>query len=313
MALIKFEGKPIEKFIEVVSQGIGRLYNPTAIRKEARAEAYKIGVIENAKAKANVESQLIGLELSETIQQRLIYQETRKQNNIESVIEIAAEQIEQQDEVSNEKVDNDWTTRFFRIVEDISASDMQKLWGRILSGEVKQPGSFSLRTLEILKNLSREEAEIFTKFSELKIETNNRDFIPYRSISDLEKFNIQFSEILLLTELGLISSGNSLALVSKGNEKEIRVTYSNGETGILVTKSPNQSTHTVRILSFTKTGSELSGLITFEKNQKYIDYVCSHLSSPHTKIKVGQIGIVNEEKCLIDAYDYDQTQISLDL
>ena len=37
--LIKLEGKPFEKLIEVISKGIGTLYKPRAIRKEADSKA----------------------------------------------------------------------------------------------------------------------------------------------------------------------------------------------------------------------------------------------------------------------------------
>ena len=40
---------------------------------------------------------------------------------------------------------------------------MRTLWGRILKGELKQPGTYSRRTLEILYSLSMQEAELFAK------------------------------------------------------------------------------------------------------------------------------------------------------
>jgi hypothetical protein len=58
-------------------------------------------------------------------------------------------------------VDPDWVARFFGSAQDVSNEDMQKLWARILAGEVVKPGTFSLRTLEVLKNLSQREAERF--------------------------------------------------------------------------------------------------------------------------------------------------------
>jgi Protein of unknown function (DUF2806) len=38
---------------------------------------------------------------------------------------------------------------------------MQMIWGRILAGEVAEPGSTSGRTLEFLKTMSKQEAEVF--------------------------------------------------------------------------------------------------------------------------------------------------------
>ena len=51
---VNIDGKPLEKLIEVVSNGIGTLYRPRKIRKEADAQAYAIKVLENAKAIARL-------------------------------------------------------------------------------------------------------------------------------------------------------------------------------------------------------------------------------------------------------------------
>jgi hypothetical protein len=62
MSIIKISGKPLEKLIEVISKGVGTLYKPTEIRKTAEAEAYKIEVIETAKARAKVITDNIEIE-----------------------------------------------------------------------------------------------------------------------------------------------------------------------------------------------------------------------------------------------------------
>ncbi|PWB22362.1 DUF2806 domain-containing protein [Flavobacterium sp. HTF] len=289
-----FEGKPIEKLIEVISQGIGTLYRPRAIRKEADAEAYKIQVLEKAKTIANAENKLIEFEMLGTIEQKILFQEIRKQNNIEHILEVAVEQINQEPEISSKSVDPDWTTRFFNIAEDISNDDMQKLWGRILSGEVKQPGSFSLRTLNLLKDLNKQEAEIFTKFAQLNVKHATGNFIPFIDINYFqEQLNIPYSEILLMSELGLLTSGNSLGLNFPALKEPMRLLYEIGETGIYVTTNAHNKPHSLPILAFTKIALELLTLIAIEINLEYATYVCKALSTPNTKIIVGTI--INEE------------------
>jgi hypothetical protein len=53
--LINIDGKPIQKLIEVMSNAIGTLYKPNAIRKEADAEAYRIKTIGRAQALTSAE------------------------------------------------------------------------------------------------------------------------------------------------------------------------------------------------------------------------------------------------------------------
>ncbi|URC12124.1 DUF2806 domain-containing protein [Flavobacterium sp. B183] len=306
MELIKFEGKPIEKLVEVISQGIGTLYKPRAIRKEAEAEAYKIEIIERAKSKAQAESKLFELETLNVIEQKLLFQEKRKQENIDNIIEVAITQINQESDVSSEKVDTDWATRFFNIAEDISSEEMQKLWGRVLSGEVKNPGAFSLRTLDVLKNLTKQEAEVFTKFVPLRIKSQSSDFIPYEDKAYLEKaLNISYTDILLMMELGLINHTPDLAIITNGIRKSYTTLFENGNMAIFIETTANKNKSSVKILNFTKIGCELSSLVPFESNVKYLLFVAKLFSTPYTKIKVGKLEDQDGQKVLTNFVDID--------
>ena len=41
--------------------------------------------------------------------------------------------------------------RFFDAVGNVSNEELQKLWGKVLAGEMQQPGSCSLRTMEVIR------------------------------------------------------------------------------------------------------------------------------------------------------------------
>ena len=132
---ISLDGKPLEKLIDVVSKGIGTLYRPRQIRKEADARAYEIKVIEEAKSLAASEAKLIESVTDERIAQRLVAKEIRRQENIDSVVEMAAKNLKGKT-VSDKMVDEDWATRFFDIVQDVSKDEMKVLWAKILSKEI---------------------------------------------------------------------------------------------------------------------------------------------------------------------------------
>ncbi len=304
-SLINFDGKPVEKLIEVVSQAIGTLYRPISIRKEAKAKAFEIEVLEKAKSKALAESKFMDADTLHIIEQKFLHQQLKKQSNIDQIIDVAIDQVSQEEEISKEPIDSDWSTRFFNIAEDISNEEMQQLWGRILAGEVKTPGSFSLRSLDLLKNLTKEEAEIFTKFAELKVNSPQIDFIPYNDKLFLEKeFSIKYKDILLMSELGLLIHQTDLGIISQGTGKSYNELFKNGEMGIFVETSANNSRSNLKILSFTKIGSELSTLITFPPNAKYLNYICKALSTPFTEIKVGKFEIKDGNQILTNAVDF---------
>lgn len=310
MTLISFEGKPIEKLIEVISQGIGTLYRPRAIRKEADSEAYKIGVIEKAKSNAIAEGKIIDLELYENIQQRIVYQETRKQINIDNIAQIAGNQLNQEQVVSDEKIENDWTTRFFNIAEDISDEEMQNLWGRILAGEIKKPKSFSIRTLELLKNLSKEEAEVFTKLSNLKIFAGNTSMVFNQDDGKFleDEFGIKFTDRLLLNELGLISSENNLEFSFNPTDTDKKINFIEfGNKGIFIERPENTPKQAISVLVFTKVGSELSKLIDPEPNINYIRNICSSFVFPNVKIEYGDlVKLPNGQALLLNKTEFNE-------
>jgi hypothetical protein len=46
---------------------------------------------------------------------------------------------------------------------------MQELWGRILSGEVTKPGSYSLKTLEFMRNITKSDADLIVEMAKLAV------------------------------------------------------------------------------------------------------------------------------------------------
>jgi uncharacterized repeat protein (TIGR03899 family) len=286
--LIKIDGKPLQKLVEVISQGIGTIYKPRAIRKEAEANAYKIEIIERAKAKAIAEGKVIEVDTYERIQERFIHKETKRQENIDNVSQIAAEQLSQEESVSTEPVEDDWSTRFFNIVEDVSDEEMQSLWGRILAGEVKQPHSYSLRTLELIKNLTKEEANVFMKVANLAITSiSSKDkFIFKGNNHELStEFDIDYSDISQLVEIGLIQAGDFVNYQLLESPNATQTPFTSGKFIILVNKKENIPTIQFPINLFTKTGNELLKLVTPNPPFTYLTKFAKAIKRENVEVK----------------------------
>ena len=54
--LINVDGKPLEKLLDVISKGVGVLYKPKEIRRNADAKAYEVKVIAKAETNAKIDS-----------------------------------------------------------------------------------------------------------------------------------------------------------------------------------------------------------------------------------------------------------------
>lgn len=54
--------------------------------------------------------------------------------------------------------------RFFHAAEEVSSEEVQDRWAKLLAGEIFRPGFFSLRTLDVLRNMSSEEAQLLQDY-----------------------------------------------------------------------------------------------------------------------------------------------------
>lgn len=290
---VNIDGKPLEKLIEVVSNGIGTLYRPRKIRKEADAQAYAIKVLENAKAMAGSESMLIEAETVERIGQRLVAQEIRRQNNIDSVVEKAAEDLKGK-QVSDDPVDEDWSTRFFGIVQDVSQEEMKILWSKILSKEIERPSTFSMRTLETLRNLSAKEAELFEKIAPLVL--CQRNYFIFNDDDVLEKLGVKYMDLAQLTECGILLPGT---FVRKSYEsdpnKDILSAILYGEKVVILSLPQGTKGVDIPVVLLSKAGEELLSLLEPKENMEYIKELAQYVKKMNSAIKMQYAEIVSIE------------------
>ena len=136
------------------------------------------------------------------------FQSEKRMANMQSIVGQAIEQMPEQ--VPDTPVDHDWTARFFGNAEDVSDEEMQKLWAKLLAGEVERPGSISLRTLDILRNMTQKEAELFAR-------AVNYIFMEFDSAAWMFRVDtgvkalpdISVDELQSLIEAGLVMPRNS--------------------------------------------------------------------------------------------------------
>lgn len=117
----------------------------------------------------------------------------------------AARQISEVSEelVSDEPLSQDFFNHWRREAEMIDDEALRQWWARILVEETKTPRSISPRTLDVVKNLSQEEAEIFRTMIRGAI----REGIPVDE-NGHPQF-VKYSKRLLMHEAGLLVPDNT--------------------------------------------------------------------------------------------------------
>lgn len=268
-ALINIGGKSIEKLIDVVSKGIGVIYKPRAIRKEAEAKAYETEILAKAEAKKIQIEGDAKIELYSRAKERLAYQEITRQTNIEEIAEKSIKYLEK--EVSENPVDEDWRNRFFNKAQDISSEEMQEIWAQILANEVSQPGKISLRTLEVVANVSKTEAEKFEIACSL---SSNRSLIWKLAggNNSLDEFNLTYSDLMILRDAWLIHDWDNLLQIFKIIPQFGLSICNIGDDFYQIKNIKNPEITEFRFgqIAFTTAGKELCRLINTPLNQEYI-------------------------------------------
>lgn len=297
--------EPITKLIDVISNGIGTLYKPRSIRNEAAAKAYATKIIGNAEASVEAEKlRAIGLaqaankisladaniDILERAKARLVYRELQRQTNLEAIAEAAIKQLPNQ--VSSEPVDEDWRTRFFDIAENISNSKMQELWGKVLAGEVAKPGNYGLRTLDVLRNLSQHEAQLFQKIRGLVF--SDEHIIKIDGLNSLENYNIKYADLLELRAAGLVHESDSLNITLSVDPSDNQFFINNNGLWILFT-CPVAPKVSFAAFKLTGAGMELISLIEPDANMSYLNDLALSLKQKGFRLRyIKQQEIPNE-------------------
>lgn len=141
-------------------------------------------------------SQLAVAVTSAMVEDRL----TADVNVAKAAIHAAADLAGHQGELPNEEVDDDWLRAWRKGAEGISSDELQSLWGKLLSGKIKSPKQYSLRTLRFLETLSTDEAK---EIAEILSFAFDGSFIYKSRVLDALGWN--FGRLLKLEELGLLS------------------------------------------------------------------------------------------------------------
>lgn len=318
---------PIDKLIDIVSNSVGKISKPFFDRKDVDTKAYEIEKLAEARAKEMkiiatavkenfqitggieykdekiaisspkellIETQQTNLltpSLENRTRERVSFQEAKKQLNIENVTAFAAEELRNEEAVTDEPLDEDWTTRFFKIAEEVSNEEMQALWGKILAGEIKQPKTYSLRTLELIRNLSKKEADIFMKVANFAINSNGKNYLFKGNDDNVmnEKYNISYTDIALLTEVGIIQTGDYVNHQLLQQTTERQKIFVAGNIILLANIKANTPTIKMPVNVFSNSGNELLKLINTTPPIDYLTYFANSIKNENVDIKYAYI------------------------
>ena len=164
-SLVNLEGltKPVSDLgialINKIGDATGILYEPTRIKRRAKAEAKA--------AKIQAEAKIEITDLQQRTLRRWIEEEVQRQESIEDIIAKSLDKLNE--DADPHDIEDDWIIKFFDKSRLITDDQMQNLWASILAGEANCAGSYSPKTLTTLAGMNQEVVTLFNAFCSLCI------------------------------------------------------------------------------------------------------------------------------------------------
>ena len=174
---------------------------------------------------------------------------------------------------------------------------MQKIWSSILVGEIKSPHTYTLRTLNTLKNITTFEANLYEKIVPFVFYEHEKPFL-YNDTKILEDYGIPFSELLILEDCGLISLNGFVSI--NFNEQQ-NIIYTNKNLLCIHGKAK------IGIYTITESGKQILNLIknTISSNDIYFLEICKKIKEDNSDAKISAYNIKKIEK---NSIEYDETK-----
>ncbi|MFD2641912.1 DUF2806 domain-containing protein [Pseudomonas japonica] len=323
MALIPGE-KLVERLWETIAEkGIGALLKPGQIKREGLAQlqierakslieaqtsrdvdsikngqrnasdfSLDVGfrAIGDAYKAARIEPVITDSELEAAIERQSIKESMRREINATKAILIADEQLRADEAVPpTEKVEEDWLHRWKNCASEVSADELQGLWGKILAGEVKKPGTYTLRCLEFIRNISQTEAKLIEKMCAFAI---SNGYI-WRPDSGLRKYGLEFDELLDLQELGIVTGIEGMmhftVAIPQGAKDRWQSVIVNHEKCLIAYIPTEKTSYQIPVYPITNLGRQLLGLSKFSSTALYINDFGSWLKSQGMDVIIGDV------------------------
>lgn len=289
--------KPLTKLVETLANGVGILYGPIHKKRMAKATAEEIQIIadvcqKNLQIPIDYEKDGVVISTNQQIADLAkramlcnLAQEMNKQQNIEEILRVTKDVLEHETSVSNEPVSQTWLSNFLEAAGHVEEEDLQKIWGKLLAGEIKQPNSYSLRTLNTLKNMTSNEARIFQSLSSFVVMGEEKGFLPHDNELHT-KYDIEYENILLLDDCGLINSQGETNCVFSFKPNNVEQLYNNNFVAKLHKKNCVDTDVQLDVYPLTSAGRELFNIVSKDSNLNFFKDIIKKIEQGNKNISV---------------------------
>lgn len=175
--------------------------------------------------------------------------------------------------VSEEPIDPDWFARWRNNAQDVSREEMQRLWARVLAGEARKPGTFSVHAMDFLARMSIQDAQLLAAVAPFII--NNRAI--FNGAQEILKSKgVNLDQLLYLEDLGILNGAIGLGglnltlqVIPAGDQAVSFLNYRNLPI-IFFGKLDGPKDFTIPVISASAIGLEIMSLAKVSINLEYL-------------------------------------------
>ncbi len=240
-----------------------------------------------------------------------------EQRRIDQLVFAAIEHVQASDHSTpsgegRDEIDDDWIESFRREAADRSQGEMRETFARILAGEIRQPGMFSIKTLRTVGALSQSTASLFRRAASLRV--GMEIGVPDAGVGSriqvfdaripalggqlgdnhLKNKGLDYVRLIELTENGLLhpeynswyTYNPAMPHPKIGPEGGVVPFIHQGQRWALIPLPSFKAGSELRIhgAKFTTVGQELLHIVDIESNAEFRDKVRAYLKGQHVEM-----------------------------
>ncbi|MHC1999291.1 DUF2806 domain-containing protein [Methylobacterium sp. CM6241] len=192
--------------------------------------------------------------------------------NLRETVRMAESEVDSEPEsplgVEPPPISPDWLNDWREGAERTSEAEIQRLWAKVLVGEAKVAGSFSLRTLNFLRTLDQQDAKLIEQIAPFVFNGSNI----FKPRDEKSVGNLGFQSLLALEEMGVMTGAIGLGLtftvtVKAGQRALVKMHKNVG----IVLSSDEEKSATLGVLVLSRIGVELVKLGDFTTPSAYLE------------------------------------------
>lgn len=207
--------------------------------------------------------------------------------------------IEETKRIVNEQKPNlagltkiDWINIYFESAKNTSDEYMQRIWAKVLAKEMEHPGSFSYKTLDVLKNMSSNDFHLFERMCSLSVDNRILQEDIYA------KYGLRYLDLIKMSENGLLSMHFTTSKITI-NPKESINSMCGDVFVIIENESDEEIKYSLEVYLLTSAAVELKNIVEFNTNINFMKDYVAEVQKKSSKVKISLHRIIKIEGSVV--------------